>query len=69
MIQNGHMTRDEALKVVTAYDTEFPSTYHGEHLEFLKLTNPEFDDIINQHRDPQIWKKVGNGWRLRYPPR
>lgn len=68
MIQNGQMTRDEALELVRKYDDEFPKTSHDEHLEYLGLSEAELSETIDRHRDPQIWEQEGNRWILRHPP-
>lgn len=68
MIQNGQMTRDEALELVRKYDAEFPQACHDEHLDFLGLDEAEFTEIIDKHRDPKIWEQPGNQWILRHPP-
>jgi N-acetyl sugar amidotransferase len=68
MIQNGQLTREEGLKFVRDYDDEFPSTYFSENLEYLGMTEPECREIIDLHRNQEIWKLDGNQWKLRYPP-
>jgi N-acetyl sugar amidotransferase len=69
MIQNGQMARAEALDLVRKYDDELPATYHSEHLDYLGVSEAEFVDTIDQHRNPEIWEMVGNQWKLRFPPR
>ena len=68
MIQNGRMTRDEGLELVRKYDHEFPKSFHDDHLEYLSLTDAEFTETIDKHRDPDIWEQRGNQWALRHPP-
>ena len=68
MIQNGQMSREEGLEHVKKYDSEFPKTYHQEHLEYLDMTETEFVEITDKHRDPAIWEFAGNSWNLRHPP-
>ena len=68
MIQNGQMTRDEGLELVRKYDDEFPKSHHEEHLEYLGLSEAEFTETIDKHRDPQIWERQGNQWVLKHPP-
>jgi N-acetyl sugar amidotransferase len=69
MIQNGQMTREEALKLVQKYDDEFPTTYHNEHLDYLSLTETEFSETVDRHRNQEIWQMVGNEPKLRFPPK
>lgn len=67
LIQNNQMTREEGLELVRKYDAE-PPEYLEENLEYLKLTREEFTEIVDKHRNPEIWKKEGGEWKLRYPP-
>ncbi|MEK9673579.1 MAG: N-acetyl sugar amidotransferase [Rhodospirillaceae bacterium] len=68
MIQNNHMTREKGLELARRYDAEFPKSYHDEHLDYLSLSEAEFQEIVDKHRDPQIWENRGNEWVLKNPP-
>jgi hypothetical protein len=67
MIQNNQMTRQKALELARLYDNEFPYDFFDEVLEYLDIMKDEFDEIVDKHRNTEIWKKVGNEWMLRYP--
>jgi hypothetical protein len=67
LIQNGHMTRQEGLELCLKYDGEFPHLYFEEVLDYLDLTRDEFTEIIDKHRNPEIWTREGSAWQLRYP--
>lgn len=69
MIQNGHLTRAEGLELARKYDGEFPGEFLRENLEYLGLTETEFRDLVDRHRNPEIWLRDGGGWRLRFPLR
>ena len=68
MIQNGQMTRAEGLQHVHDYDAEFPSTFHDDHLEYLGLSETEMVEMVDKHRNKEIWEMPGNEWKLRFPP-
>lgn len=68
LIQNGHMTREEGLDLARKYDDEFCFEHFDEVLAYLQLTRPEFDRIVDQHRNSEIWTKTGSRWVLRNPP-
>lgn len=68
MIQNRHISRAEGLELVRKYDDEFPQTHFTEALDYLGLTSAEFADIVDRHRNDEIWQKSGNHWQLRQPP-
>lgn len=70
LIQNGHMSRDEGLKWARMYDGEPPRRYMEQILDYLRMDMDEFTKIVDQHRNPEIWKrnKRGVAWTLRNPP-
>jgi N-acetyl sugar amidotransferase len=69
MIQNGQMTREEAVELAHLYDGEYPADNLTEVLEYLDMTKPELDAVIDRHRNAEIWDRDDEGWRLRYPVR
>lgn len=67
-IQNGHLTREEGLALCKKYDGEFPARYFDDILKYLSLTEKEFTEIVDKHRNKEIWQKNSkNEWELRYP--
>ena len=64
-IQNSQMSRNEALEIVKKYDGEFPKNDLKEVLEYLNLNNFDFEEIINNHRNSEVWKKDNNSWKLK----
>lgn len=67
LIQNGHMSRREGLELARRYDAEFPYECFRDNLEYLGMNEEEFTRIVDMHRNPEIWKKDGKEWVLRYP--
>lgn len=65
MIQNNQMTREKAIELARKYDNEFPSKDFNEVLLFLDLNEDEFEEIVNKHRNDEIWKTgLSNKWEL-----
>ncbi len=64
LIQNKQMKREEAIKLARKYDDEFPKTDLKEILKYLNLSEFDFEEIINKHRNSEIWKQQGNSWKL-----
>ena len=65
MIQNDQMNREEAINLAKKYDGEFPSQDFNEVLEYLNLNHNQFEEIINKHRNHEIWKSGRNNqWEL-----
>ena len=68
LIQNGHMKRDEALKLCMKYDGEFPARNLDNILDYLDISEIKFTEIIDKHRNKEIWKKnETNEWVLVNP--
>jgi N-acetyl sugar amidotransferase len=67
MIQNGQMTRVEAVELARKYDGEFPEEFLDEMLEYLRMPRAELLETIDLHRNPELWKKEDGAWRLIHP--
>ena len=65
-IWNGRMTRDEAVELVRSKQYEFPGEYLKEFLEYHQLTEDEFWQCADRWRNRDIWRMVGNQWRLKH---
>lgn len=68
MIQNKQLTRKEGVELARKYDHEFPAKYFHNMLEYLQIAEKDFYEIIDKHRNPEIWEKKDAQWKLRYPP-
>ena len=65
MIQNNQMTRERGIELARKYDNEFPEDDFKEVLEYLDITNEKFEEIVNKHRNLEIWKSgINNKWEL-----
>ena len=64
-IRNGKITREEAVNLVKMYDHEFPSKYYKEFLEYIDITEHEFEETVDRFRPPHLWEKVGGKWKLK----
>lgn len=65
-VRNKHLTRDEAIKLVSRYDGEFPDKYLDDVLEYIDLKREDFIKLCDKFRSPHLWKKINNGWKLRH---
>ncbi len=64
MIQNNQMSRDEAINNARKFDSEFPKRYLKEIFDYLNLKELDFEEIVNKHRNNEIWEIKGNDWKL-----
>ncbi len=65
-IRNGKITREEGVRLVRRYDTEFPSRYFAESLEYMGISEETFRTVIDNARSPHLWKKENGSWTLRH---
>ncbi len=64
-IRDGHITREEGVSLVKRYDGEFPTRWWKEFLEYTDITADEFWRIVDKFRNPNIWEKEGDIWKLK----
>ena len=69
MLTYNVLTRKKALYYVKKYDHEKPSEYFKEQLNYLDLNKKEFNEIVDSHRNPEIWMYKKGHWKLKYPPK
>ncbi len=70
-VQNDRLTREKGIDYVKKYDGEFPSQNISEVISYLGLTEKKFREIIDKHRNNEIWKKNSNNdwfksWDLKF---
>ena len=65
-IRSGHITREEAIALVKQFDGEFPEEYFVECLEFLKLSEANFWEVVDKFRAPHLWQMVDGKWQLKH---
>jgi N-acetyl sugar amidotransferase len=65
-IRDGHLTREEAVALVTRYDGEFPKQYFAEFLEYLDITEEHFWNVVDRYRAPHLWEKIDGEWKLKH---
>jgi N-acetyl sugar amidotransferase len=63
-IQNGHLNKLEGLKLIKKFDGEYPKRNLEIVLDYLSLNQYDFNDIIDKHRNLEIWKTKNNNWEL-----
>ena len=67
-IRNGHLDKEEGLALIRRFEGEYPSKYNSDFLEYVSLTQNEFDNLCDNYRSPHLWKIKDGKWFLRHPP-
>jgi len=65
-IRDGHITREEAVALVSKYDGEFPRKYFPQFLEYIGISEERFWEVVDfyRRRSPNIWERTDVGWEL-----
>ena len=64
-MRNKHLTREEAINLVSRYDGEVPSKYLDDVLDYISIKKDDFK-LCNKFRSPHLWRQTSNGWELRH---
>ena len=65
LIQQGHLSITKAKEYIKKYDGELPEKNLDLYLDYLDINYSEFFEIIDSHRNNEIWVKRENKWELR----
>ena len=66
-VRDGRISREEAVQLVSKYDSEFPKKYYKTFLEYCNISHEEFNEIIDSWRPSHIWRKDNEGnWKLKH---
>lgn len=68
-IQLNKLNTKDAIKLIEEYDGEINEKDLDKTLNFLKMSKIEFHDIVEKHRNNEIWNKSGNSFRLINEPK
>lgn len=60
-IRSGQLTREKAIELVNHYDPIKPSDLKR-WLEYVGMTEDEFDRIADTFRDPRVWRMEDGKW-------
>ena len=65
-IREGHISRKEAIALISKYDGEFPKKYFQEFIEYLDISEVQFWEIVDSWRLDHIWSRDENdNWKLK----
>jgi N-acetyl sugar amidotransferase len=65
-IRNGHITREEGVRLVRRFDGEFPRKYFKDNLDYMGITEDRFYEVTDKARPPHLWDKSGGVWKLKH---
>jgi hypothetical protein len=59
--RTGKLTRAQAIEMVRKYDSVKPRRDLERWLEYVSMSEKEFDEICDRFRDPRVWFKDAAG--------
>jgi len=61
-IRRGAMSRDQAINLVKLYDNQYPEPFIDIYLDYYKMSQKEFEEVIDKWVNKILFKKVNNRW-------
>ncbi|GHV80890.1 flagellin modification protein, PseA [Spirochaetia bacterium] len=61
-IRRGAMVRDQAINLVNVYDNQYPEPFIETYLDYYKMTQEEFDAVLDKWVNRKIFQKVDGRW-------
>ena len=65
LLQSDLIKKDQFLKYVDKYDSELTVDDTLAFCEYINISIGEFSEIIDKHRNNEIWIKKSNSWELK----
>lgn len=66
-IRDGHITREEGIRLVKRFDGEFPHEHFKTFLNYCDITEEHYYQVIDSWRSPHLWAQVDGKWILKHP--
>jgi N-acetyl sugar amidotransferase len=66
-IRDGHITRNEGIRLIERFDGEFPHHYFDIFLDYCDIKKEIFFETIDSWRSPHLWDRQNDAWVLKYP--
>ncbi len=55
------------MLLVKKYDAELPKLHFKETLNYLRVDEEKYWEVIDSWRSPHLWEKESGKWTLRFP--
>lgn len=61
-IRRGAMDRNQAINLVRLYDGTYPEEYIQQYLDYYQMTQSEFDAVLDQFANKDLFEKIDGRW-------
>jgi hypothetical protein len=65
-VRRGAMDRSQALNLVRMYDGLYPSELIDLYLDYYQMTSDEFEDVLDQFANKNLFEKVNGRWTPKF---
>jgi len=66
-IREFYISKDEGVSLMNRYEGEFPNKYFKDFLNYLEITEDKFWKVVDGWRSTNLWEKVNNNLKFKYP--
>ena len=64
-LEEGALSRDQAINLVKLYDGLFPEQYLELYLDYYQMKKEDFLKVLDSWANKDILEKIDNKWQLR----
>lgn len=64
-LQKNRITKEQFKNYIKSYDHEILTKDILNFCEYCNITTSKFTEIVDKHRNDEIWSKTANGWDLK----
>lgn len=65
-IRRGAMDRAQAIQLVRLYDGHYPEEFMEQYLEYYRMSQAEFDAVLDLYANTALFEKSDGRWRPRF---
>ena len=62
-VRRGAMDREQAVNLVSLFDGHYPQEFIGDYLQYYDLTMNEFDAVLDNYANQDLFRKVDGYWK------
>jgi N-acetyl sugar amidotransferase len=65
-VRRGAMDREQAVNLVRLYDGHYPEEFMQLYLNYYRMTQMEFDKVLDRYANKELFDKVDGRWRPKF---
>ena len=65
-IRRGALSRKQGIALVKAYDGEYPEELIPEFLDYFRMTQEEFDEVLAKHANKDLFELIDGRWNPKF---